>query len=412
MANEIKRLYFGFDYAPVEAANVEEGTYTLSFGGYTTSDLDYNANAATVQTALEGLTSIGSGNVGVTGNSNGFTITFQGALADTDVGALTCTPSLKQKADTVSVTTTTNGAVDTYSAPSTGDSFTDGNDDLVFAQQVITFTPSPTQGSWTFDGNSRAWNEDFSGSPPSGWMVSGIPGSGSVTITKTTSTSGQSPFSYSVGTLEYLSASGAYQVVNVALTDGPTEGNLNVTLDGSTSNDFTVGASAQTITGWTEGGTGPWTYTRNTFASNVSTSGAEGSTPLRKSCTVTITVEQEGTSIPNEVDTLAGTPGVESIEFTWTPPSPAYEGETISKYTLYLNGVLHTDEVTSPHEVTGLTGGVESGPWTVTSTNAVGESDPSNSVSETPLSPPSASEPKKQLLSPSGRARLIPFAPR
>ena len=39
------------------------GTFTLSFGGQTTSGIGYNASAATVDSALEGLSSIGSGNV-------------------------------------------------------------------------------------------------------------------------------------------------------------------------------------------------------------------------------------------------------------------------------------------------------------------------------------------------------------
>lgn len=63
------------------------GTYTLKFRGYTTGNIAYNASAATIQTALEGLTSIGSGNVAVSG-SGPYTIEFQGALAETDVAQL------------------------------------------------------------------------------------------------------------------------------------------------------------------------------------------------------------------------------------------------------------------------------------------------------------------------------------
>jgi hypothetical protein len=67
------------------------------------------------------------------------------------------------------------------------------------------------------------------------------------------------------------------------------------------------------------------------------------------------------------VDTDNGTPAIATI--------------TAGGPTVYATGV------SSPHEVTGLTGGVASGPWTVTSTNAIGESDPSNAVTETPDSP-------------------------
>lgn len=45
------------------------GTFTLTYNGQTTSALAYNASAATIQAALEGLSTIGSGNVVVTASS-------------------------------------------------------------------------------------------------------------------------------------------------------------------------------------------------------------------------------------------------------------------------------------------------------------------------------------------------------
>ena len=45
------------------------GTFTLTFGGQTTAAIAYNASAATVETALEALSSIGSGNVSCTGGA-------------------------------------------------------------------------------------------------------------------------------------------------------------------------------------------------------------------------------------------------------------------------------------------------------------------------------------------------------
>lgn len=59
--------------------NATGGTYTLSYGGYTCTPLAYNAVAGVVQNFLAALTSIGIGNVIVTG-TNPLTITFQGTL--------------------------------------------------------------------------------------------------------------------------------------------------------------------------------------------------------------------------------------------------------------------------------------------------------------------------------------------
>lgn len=56
------------------------GTYTLSFNGQTTSALAFNAVAADIQAALVALSTIGAGNVTVTG-SGPFVVTFAGALA-------------------------------------------------------------------------------------------------------------------------------------------------------------------------------------------------------------------------------------------------------------------------------------------------------------------------------------------
>ncbi len=59
------------------------GNYTLSFGGKTTAELVFNASAATIQSALTGLTSIGAGNATVTETAAGvFKVSFAGALAN------------------------------------------------------------------------------------------------------------------------------------------------------------------------------------------------------------------------------------------------------------------------------------------------------------------------------------------
>lgn len=65
------------------------GTFTLTFGAQTTGALSYAAAAAAVQAALEGLSSIGSGNVSVRGSAGGpYWVAFTGALKTTQ-GLLT-----------------------------------------------------------------------------------------------------------------------------------------------------------------------------------------------------------------------------------------------------------------------------------------------------------------------------------
>ena len=77
-----------------QSMNITGGTFTLSFDGQTTSGIAYNASAATVQTALSGLSTIGTGNISVTKLTNSSTsqtwqLTFQGALAETNVSQVT-----------------------------------------------------------------------------------------------------------------------------------------------------------------------------------------------------------------------------------------------------------------------------------------------------------------------------------
>lgn len=83
------------DSGPVTDFFPSGGSYTLTFEGYTTAALDFDATALEVQTALNALTSVsGRGGVVVTGaynSSAGFTITFNPfstANVSVDVGSL------------------------------------------------------------------------------------------------------------------------------------------------------------------------------------------------------------------------------------------------------------------------------------------------------------------------------------
>lgn len=71
------------------------GSFTLSFGSpaQTTAPIDRGSSAAVVQAALEGLGTIGAGNVTVSDGPNTYTILFSGSLADKNVGQITANGS-------------------------------------------------------------------------------------------------------------------------------------------------------------------------------------------------------------------------------------------------------------------------------------------------------------------------------
>jgi len=68
------------------------GTFTLTFGAQTTSTIAFNASASTVQTRLQALSSIGSGNALVTGGpgpGTPFVVQFTGTMAKTAESLIT-----------------------------------------------------------------------------------------------------------------------------------------------------------------------------------------------------------------------------------------------------------------------------------------------------------------------------------
>lgn len=74
----------------ITLSDATSGTFTLTFDGQTTSAIAHDASAADVQSALEALPNIGSGDVSVTGNDDGpWDVTFKGELADEDVAEMT-----------------------------------------------------------------------------------------------------------------------------------------------------------------------------------------------------------------------------------------------------------------------------------------------------------------------------------
>lgn len=94
----------------ITVTNATGGTFTLTFRGQTTTAIPYNATAAQIQSALEALSTIGVGNVSVTG-SNPWTVEFIHELGGQPVEALVATSALSGPGAAVTVTVTVAGAI-------------------------------------------------------------------------------------------------------------------------------------------------------------------------------------------------------------------------------------------------------------------------------------------------------------
>lgn len=98
------------------------GSFTLTYNGFTTSAIAYNATSAAIKTALEALPGIALGDIAVSGGPlpTAVVVTFQGNLAGQDIGAFTVTSSLTGgSSPTATVTVTTPGAARSAGAMTT-----------------------------------------------------------------------------------------------------------------------------------------------------------------------------------------------------------------------------------------------------------------------------------------------------
>jgi hypothetical protein len=124
-----------------EVQTITEGgsgltSFTLTYAGQTTASIDDQATAAQVQTALEALSNIEPGDVTVTGSAGGpYTVNFGGRLANTNVAAMTATPT--GGTGTVTIATTTAGGADASS---------DGRE--VLAGFLYCDQQAPADGGW------------------------------------------------------------------------------------------------------------------------------------------------------------------------------------------------------------------------------------------------------------------------
>jgi len=103
--NEIQRI--------IISGTPTGGTYTLTFDGQTTGNLNHNTTAAAVRTALEGLSNVDSGDVACTGGDHPgsfIEVEFTGQYLETDVAEMTSTSSLTGgSSPTITITTIVAG---------------------------------------------------------------------------------------------------------------------------------------------------------------------------------------------------------------------------------------------------------------------------------------------------------------
>jgi hypothetical protein len=96
----------------ITISDADGGTFTLTFGGQTTSSIAWNAAASVVDTALEALSTIEVGEVSVSGSAGGpYTVTFTNSLGASDQSLMTASAaSLTHTSPGVSIVETTAGA--------------------------------------------------------------------------------------------------------------------------------------------------------------------------------------------------------------------------------------------------------------------------------------------------------------
>ncbi|MBI1756202.1 MAG: hypothetical protein HYR64_03745 [Fimbriimonas ginsengisoli] len=141
------------------------GSFTLSFNEATTAPIDHAASGSTMQSALEALSTVGSGNVQVTGASGGpYTATFVGALGHRAVALLEADGSGLTGGGVSVALTTQGGLTEHANAP-----LLPGDVNLYLADSPSALGGGGTQmlrafdASWSFGERAKPfWTQDAS----------------------------------------------------------------------------------------------------------------------------------------------------------------------------------------------------------------------------------------------------------
>lgn len=287
------------------------GDATLDLGGAVggTFNLDSGASAISVDVAILLSTGVsymqakydtffGAGGVTFTDNGDG---TYDMSFPATGLGIETWN---------------TLGNVDDSTIGGTGVVYTQTTPPSMFsvgAQQIdhCTFSGTPSDGAMNFDSQSLVWDTDASTlTLDNGGTASGVPSSGLI-VTTYPDYGTYTPVAVDGGTLVF----GAQpQIVSVANSDVPTQGNEVFTIDGTpTTEAFNVSAATlaadiltATSIAWGVTGSGtigsPWLLTAPTNAANVTFTVVEDlvtPAPLLKAVNAIISIIQVGSGSSN-----------------------------------------------------------------------------------------------------------------
>lgn len=322
---------------PVSAA----GGFKIWCGGVSTASIAVGASAGTVQSALEGLAVIGSGNVSVakTSDSNDdiYVCTFQGSLAATQVAALTCvlttTKPVVRTTQQGSSTGTILNEIQTitfgdgwlFDGATLGNTYTLTHDSQVSSAIDLRSTAATVQlqlrNLLTLEDNDvnvtvsgNVLTVDFvlrEGQTNQTQIVAGtISGSGSMSIT------------ISVSSTPAVSASAAVnELQSVNLTGSPTGGTFTLTWSGQTTSGIAWNASAASVVSALEAlsnigsgdvaatgsAGGPWTveFTGTLAGANQPAMTGSGANLTGGSAQSVATATEVASSGPNHWDTAA-----------------------------------------------------------------------------------------------------------
>lgn len=375
-------------------SGVTGGTFTLTFDGQTTSGIAYNASAATVQSALEALSNIDSGDVEVTGSAGGpWTVEFKATYAATDVPTITMDSS-SLTAGTVNVVETVKGSggtneivrvtVNRLSSTPGGTPLdyvmTFGPSDIIFTgkdfseidtaaefKTAMQDHPSINSSNVTVtlvstSAGNRVYDVEFTGSlGGTNWTID---------FYETTGWGNGS----GISTLQNGSGTGTNETQVVSLLGSPSGGTFTLTYSGQTTGNIAYNASAATVQTALEAlsniGSGDVTVTGSAPIWGVEFTGALAATDVSLMTgnganltggSGTITVTQAAASPLNEKQTVTLSEGVTGGTFTLT-----YSGQTTGNisYAAAASTVETALEALSNIDAVAVTGS-SGGPWEV-----------------------------------------------